>query len=243
MPIVIETLSDVSGFYSTHSACDDEQREWVFNARGIHVISFAVVGHEARIVQATDLAHQLGAIITVDDGTAGVNGNHLKAWDITSTLDSTWAAVVEDDAIPVPDFLNQAEQALAVAPAPVVSFYLGRARPKRWQQERIAPAIAKAERYDTHWLTCTHLLHAVAVAMRTELVDEWLQWAHTSTLPIDERITAWCIAHDHKIAYSWPSICDHADGATLIDHTPTADPRIAWRTGTRDTWTSTATPM
>lgn len=209
------------------------------------VASFAVVGHHARIVEATSLAHAVGGVIVLDDGSIGADGNHLRAWDATSTLPSDWAVVLEDDAQPVAGFVEQAEQALTMAPEPVVSFYLGRTRPRRWQ-ERIAPALANAERRQAHWLTTTHVLHAVAVAIRVELRDDWLTFAHTSPLPIDERLTAWCITRDHKVAYSLPSLVDHADGPTLIEHTSTAaatGPRRAWRTGTRTGWTPQSAPI
>lgn len=206
------------------------------------VISFAVVGHQARILQATDLAHTIGAVVCLDDGSHGADRNHLRAWDATSTLSSDWAVVLEDDAQPVAGFVEQAEQALRNAPEPVVSFYLGQTRPRRWQED-IGTAIAYAERRQAHWITTTHVLHAVAVAIRVELRDDWLAFAHTNPLPIDERLTAWCLARDHKVAYSLPSLVDHADGPTLVEHKSTAGgtgPRRAWRTGTRDTWTPQA---
>lgn len=213
--------------------------------RGSALISFAVVGHHARIVEATTLAHNIGAVITLDDGSVGADGNHLRAWDITSTLESVWAAVLEDDAQPVPGFVEQAEQALAAAPEPVVSFYLGRSRPPRWQ-DRIAPAVAIADRVNSCWITAVHTIHAVALAIHSDLREDWLDFAHANPLPIDERMSAWCIARDHTVAYTWPSICDHADGPTLIEHRdarPRDAPRKAWRTGTRAMWTAAATAM
>jgi GR25 family glycosyltransferase involved in LPS biosynthesis len=209
------------------------------------VISWAVVGHEARTIQATDLAHQLGAVITIDDGTAGADANHLKAWDMVNALGSRWSAVMEDDAVPVRGFLEQAEAALAAAPAPVVSFYVGTGRPVRWQ-DSITRAIATADRVGAHWITCNHLLHAVAVAIRTDLVEDWLSWSPTSNRPIDERLTAWCLTRKHQVAYTWPCLVDHADGPTLVKHRdgrPRDLPRKARRTGTREAWTSAATPM
>lgn len=209
------------------------------------MISFAVVAHESRVVAATDLARLVGGVVAMDDGSLGVDRNHLRAWEETTTLDAPWIAVLEDDAQPVAGFTMQAELALEQAPEPVVSFYLGKTRPKRWQ-ERIAPAIAEAGRADAHWLTTTHVLHAVAVAIRVELRDDWLDFAHTSTLPIDERLTAWCLTRDHKVAYSWPSLCDHADGPTLVNHKSTTGatgPRHAWRTGSRTRWTPQSVTM
>lgn len=196
-------------------------------------------------MQATDLARALGALVTIDDGTLGPDSNHLKSWDATSIVDTDWCGVVEDDAVPVAGFVDQADAAVAAAPAPVVSCYLGCGKPRRWQA-RIPAALEHADREGAHWITCTHLLHAVAVVMRTELRDDWLDWAHTSTLPIDERIGAWCRSKRHTIAYTMPSLCDHADGPTLVQHRdgqPRTMSRVAWRTGTRDVWNSRAVSM
>ncbi|MFG1794146.1 hypothetical protein [Nocardia sp. NPDC049149] len=209
------------------------------------MISIAVVAHQARIVEATELARSLDAVISVDDGTLRAEGNHLQAWRMTAERESDYALVLEDDAQPVPGFVEQAELALAVAPEPVVSFYTGMTRPKRWQ-ERIAPAIAKADQAGSHWMVSTHVLHAVAVAIHVSLREDWLDFADGSKLPIDERLTAWCLARDHKVAYSWPSLCNHADGPTLVRHANTGNttgPRKAWRTGSRATWTPQSVPM
>lgn len=209
------------------------------------MISFAVVGHEARIVAATDLAHTVGAIISLDDGSLGADRNHLRAWEETATLDAAWSGVLEDDAQPVAGFVEQAEQALAVAPEPVVSFYLGRGRPPRWQ-ERIDRANRVADRTNSCWITAPHAIHAVGIAIRTELRDDWLDFAHHNPLPIDERLSAWCVAREHRVAYTWPSLLDHRDGPTLVEHRdarPRDIPRVAWRTGTHTTWTSKAVAM
>lgn len=208
------------------------------------MISWAVVAHHSRLPAATDLAKTLDAVLALDHGDIGAGANHLRAWELTETLDADWAAVVEDDALPVPGAPEQALHALTAAPTPVVSFYLGTTRPRRWQ-ERIAPAIATADRAGACWLTTTHAIHAVAIALHTSVREDWLDFAHTSPLPIDERMAAWCIARGHRVAYTWPSLFDHEDGGTLVEHAnPTpAGPRKAWRTGTRDTWTSKAVKL
>lgn len=206
------------------------------------VISWTVVGHEARI-QAADLARHLDAAVVTDDGTLGADANHLRAWTALGNAQTSWIGVAEDDAIPVPGFREQLAAALLHAPTPVVSLYLGRTRPKRWQ-DRISHALIAADRADACWLTGTHILHAVAVIMRTELHEDWMDFARTNTRPIDERLTAWCLVRGHDVAYTWPSLVDHADGPTLIDHTgqPTG-PRVAWRTGTRTHWTEKAVKL
>jgi hypothetical protein len=189
------------------------------------MISCAVVAHEERLTAATELAHTLGAVISLDDGSKGADANHLEAWRLTQLPDDeecVWSAVFEDDAQPVPDFLAQAESALAVAPEPVVSFYLGTGRPPRWQ-ERIPGALATADRSKACWLTATHAKHAVALAIHTDLREDW------------------CVTRRHRVAYCNPSLVDHADWPTLIQHRdekPRDIPRRAWRTGTRDRWNS-----
>lgn len=207
------------------------------------MISFAVVGHTARIVEATDLARTVNAAVTMDDGRLGADGNHLLAWADTRRRESEWAVVLEDDAQPVARFLEQVDLALAAAPADVVSFYLGRGRPARWQYV-IPGALNQADQCHAHWITTDHMLHAVAVAMRTRLREDWLSWAQSSVLPIDQRLGAWCRARGHTIAYTIPSLVEHADLPTLVrDRGPRTRPRCAWRTGMRDVWNSKAVPM
>lgn len=209
------------------------------------MISWAVVGHEKRLLEATTLANSIGAVLALDDGSLGAAGNHTQAWELTTARDSEWAAVLEDDAQPVRGFLAQAEQALTVAPEPVVSFYLGRTRPVRWQ-DRISRATILADQHASCWIISTHTIHAVALAIHTDVREDWLDWAHSSNLPPDERMAAWCIARDHKVAFTWPSLVNHADGPTLVKHKSTGGttaPRKAWRTGTRHMWTPAATPM
>lgn len=207
------------------------------------MISWAVVAHTDRLPYALDLAKTLDATLAVDDGTLGADANHLRAWTTAQSTEHDWIAVVEDDAVPVDDITTQAQQALAVAPEPVVSMYLGRGRPIRWQ-DRMSRALSTT-RTDPHWFTTTHVLHAVAVAIHTDLVEDWLDWAQDKTRPIDERMTAWCIARGHRVAYCNPSLFDHQDGPSLIptDKTRPARARTAWRTGTRDAWTSASQPM
>jgi hypothetical protein len=91
-----------------------------------------------------------------------------------------------------------------------------------------------------HWIDTHYLLHAVAVAMRSDLRDDWLTTAPTLDFPIDQRLSEWARMRGHRIAYSLPSLVEHADWPTLVQHRdrqPRTEPRIAWRTGTRETWT------
>lgn len=213
---------------------------------------------------AAQLATSVGAdLILIDDGTLGASGNHRRAWAWHSehTRDG-WAVVLEDDAVPVPGFRDQLARALAVAPAPVVSFYLGTDGRDFWQS-RIRRALGKAAK-DTCWLvTAGTLLHAVAVAIRADLLaldldspisspHQTLDLDHANSctpqtldldiaIPPDTAISNWCKKHDHPVAYSLPSLCDHADMPSVItrrgDPHPRNTPRVAHHFGPRTAWT------
>jgi len=209
------------------------------------LISWAVVGHESRRIHATDLVHSLDAVASMDDGTLGADDNHLRAWSRVDHPRATHFGVMEDDAILAPRFAEQVDAALAVAPTPIVSLYLGRSKPKRFQ-DRISRALVAAGEQGACWVTGTHMLHAVAIVMRAELRDDWLEWANTSTLPIDERMGMWCRNRGHSIGYAWPSLVNHRDLPTLVQHRDgktRTEPRVAWRTGTRERWTDWAVEL
>jgi len=193
-----------------------------------------IVGHTSRHQQVLNLAGTIGAEhVSIDDGTLGCNRNHLKVWThLAEHSTSEWATVLEDDAIPCDNFRDQLDQALAVAPTPIVSLYLGRQRPYGYQ-DRIAAAINT----DACWLLAPRLLHAVAVAIRTNLLADMLTTLPTN-IPIDRAISAWA---PHTVAYTNPSLVDHRDGTPVAHPTGTRQPgRIAWRTGTRTAWTADA---
>jgi hypothetical protein len=209
-------------------------------------VKIAIVAHEARAAMAETLQHNLNAgFIAWDDGSKGAEANQKAAWEWHAQNTNGWALVLEDDAEPVEGFLRQASAALAEAPSQVVSFYLGQSRPPQWQQ-KIADAIAKADANDAHWIVSTALIHGVAVAIKSELIPSMLNWVTQTPLPIDEAISHWCRAHHKVVAYTHPSLVDHADGETLIRHRdklPRDTGRVAWRTGSHKHWTDNRVVM
>ena len=93
--------------------------------------------------QQVDPAH-----VCLDDGTLGCTGNHRRAWNWHAANTTTdWALILEDDAQPVAGFAEQAAAALSVAPAPIVSFYLGKRYPVE-DQDRIRAAIQRRHLLD-----------------------------------------------------------------------------------------------
>lgn len=203
-----------------------------------------VVGHLTRSQQAKDLARQVKAdFVSIDNGVLGCDGNHAMVQEHLTNLPSTWSVVLEDDAIPVDDFREQLTAALPMSPSPIVSLYLGKQRPPHWQR-RISTAIAKAQHDDAPWIISTYLLHAVGYAIKTELLDSLLD--HTSTQPSDQHITGWAKRYGYTISYTAPSLVNHADLPTIVDHpdgqlrTPG---RTAWMYGGRHDWTSKAVTL
>lgn len=205
-------------------------------------VALGIVAHHARADQAHKLMEDVGAqYMSMDNGTLGCHRNHRKVWDYLATQDTDYSIVLEDDAEPVEGFREQLEQALTAAPAPIVSLYLGVGRPQGWQK-RIDKAIKIADNKDAHWLTGKHVLHAVGLAIRTELLPMDLD----PRLQIDHAITKWRRAEFLPVAYTFPSLVDHRDEPTLFDHgdgLSRTKPRKAWRVGTRDTWTDSAVPL
>lgn len=203
-----------------------------------------IVAHNARAHTAKQLAHQVSAdFISFDTGVLGCDGNHDAVHRHLLALPSTWSVILEDDAQPVPGFRHQLDQALPMSPSPIVSFYMGRKKPQHWQH-RYRKALAHADTANASWIQSTHLLHAVGYAIKTELLPSLLD--HTSTLPIDQHIGHWARHYGHTVAYTHPSLVDHADTPTLVNH-PDGQPRTPGRKahhlGERQQWTTTTVPL
>lgn len=192
---------------------------------------------------AERLADSIDAdLICYDDRAYGSTVNHLRTWEALQDHTTTYAAVLEDDAVPVRNFRHQLEQAVKASPTTITSLYLGRLRPPQYQR-RIANTLSAAP--DAHYILATHLLHAVAVAIHTDHIDPMIRYVKARThLPIDEAIGAYAQHTDQPIAYTHPSIVNHNDGPTLIAHRdrqPRTPGRTAWNVGTRHTWHATNT--
>lgn len=204
------------------------------------MISLGVVAHTTRSAPAKQLARTVRAdFVSIDNGYLGCDQNHEAVQYHLSTLPSTFSVVLEDDAVPVAGFREQLAQALPMSPSPIVSLYLGRLRPP-WAQDGIAAATEAADIENADWIVGTHLLHGVGYAIRTELLPSLL--AFQSRWPVDQHISLWAQQYGHTIAYAWPSLVDHSDTPTVIgehfDGQPRDPGRVAWRTGTHETWST-----
>lgn len=209
------------------------------NNRGLTLLTLGIVAHTSRASEAKTLAKTVHAdYLSLDNGTLGCDDNHEHVLRHLSHYPSTWTVVLEDDAIPVADFRTQLANALPLSPSPIVSLYLGRLRPPQHQAD-IEAAVQAADVEAADWIISTRLYHAVGYAIKTELLPSLFN--HLSNWPVDQHISEWAQQRGHTIAYTWPSLVDHADEATIVAH-PDGQPRIpgrvAWKTGAKTQWTS-----
>lgn len=186
-----------------------------------------VVAHHARRAPAESLAAQLGAHLCMDDTGRGATWNHRRALE--------WAAqqrerviVLEDDAVPVPDFHARAAAELGRWPDDLVSFYLGTGRPHAYQAD-IAQRLALLDRDGGHAIRLSTLIHGVcysipSAGLQRVLAQVWGQ-------QVDYGIGA---AWHRPVVYTVPSLVDHADCAPVERHAdgePRTERRRAWRLG------------
>jgi hypothetical protein len=206
-------------------------------------VKIGVVGDVRREPMASDLYEEVGAdFLSVDHGGLGCSGNHLTVWRWHADNPDGWSVTLEDDAVPVEGFREQLEGALAVAPAPIVSLYLGRGY---IGDSRISESVRRAEQMGANWLLGGHrVLHAVGLAVRSELVPELLLNVQNSPgrIAIDYALSQWARRNSHDVAYTVPSLVDHRDSESLVTRYRRL-PRTAWRAGRNAKWTQAACSM
>jgi hypothetical protein len=195
-------------------------------------ISSAVCAHASREREATALAARLSAPISWDDGSVGILANHDLALQEAEKWATDWCVVVEDDAIPIPDFRQQADLALDAVVGPLASLYFGYvAKPRRMVSLSL-------DRLDPHWIMKPGFTSAVCIAVRKDFVAPLLQISSAiDTMTVDQRYSYAAKQLGHEwIPHSNPSLVEHSDipgidGACGI-------PRHAYKVGGRAEWTS-----
>ena len=197
-------------------------------------ISIGVVADSRRGDMGMRLAEQVDAdCLSVDYETRGCTWNHSQVWRMHADEPAVWNVVLEDDAVPVDGFREQLAAALAVAPTPIVSLYLGRGY---IEDNRTGPLLTRADLLGVNWIISQgRILHAVALAVRGDLLPSLIDNLPSGNQPIDRSLSLWARRQGHRVAYAWPCLVDHDDGKSLVTRYRRAD-RRAWRTGVRDDW-------
>lgn len=192
---------------------------------------------ESRISLASDLAHRVGGKIIVDpvgDGTErSATDNHVRAM-LSADRSSGWVVVMEDDAVPIPDFNNILNNQLQKAPYRdcIISLYLGQQRPPRIQTTIERTILGAPD--DMSWLQSRFLYWGVAVCVPSHLIDSMAGYSLTSHRPWDTGVGSWAYLNSVPVMYTWPSIVDHLDEETTINHEDgmgREQGRKAWKVG------------
>jgi hypothetical protein len=196
-------------------------------------VAHGVVATQDRIDAATDLADQLDAeVLAVDRSGAGERSNHQNCLGELLATGADWLVMVEDDAILCGAFAARELEALNdIGPDRIVSFYLGTGR---WAGEvwsthgpRVDQMVANARRVGASYVQGAGLWHGVAVAIPSTLAPEVLHHITHSPRPTDWAISEWCKATGTTVAYTVPSLVDHADAAPHVDDSGDLVPRHA----------------
>lgn len=204
-------------------------------------IAVTIVADSRRGDMGVALARQVGAeVIHLDDGTLGCRGNHNQAWNWHANHPADWHVVLEDDAVPVPDFRSQLVDALAAAPtatASVVSLYLGSGYIDDW---KVKHSIEKAQRVGADWLlTQGRVLSAVALAIPGNVIPQLQKGlASRKSHAIDSALSLWARGNAHHVAYAVPSLVDHADERSLATPLRRRGPRRALSVGVHECWSN-----
>lgn len=197
-------------------------------------LSIAICAHVARKQQAQDLSRQLLCPIALDEGDRGAVVNHDMALRLAAMVPADWVIVMEDDALPIPDFRQQAAAALDTCPAPFASLYYG------YLGSPDGDIGAQLTEGDPNWFMRQGLSSAVCVAIRYEKVGSVLNQVRqiTEELPADHRWAEAFNALGHRwVPHVNPSLVDHADEGSLIAGNTEGFPRRAYRVGGRGQWT------
>lgn len=180
------------------------------SARPVHLEIF-VAAHPDRAERAERLADQIGASAIVWDRNHDARDTHQRAWqELAAWVEPQpehWGMVVEDDALACAQFRAGMRASLAVAPATVVSAYLGRGRPIGWQHS-IARVMATRT---ADWLLAQAVLSGVGLAIRGDRIAELLAYRQRRprTEPMDELMNHWVTQRSITVAYQHPSLLSH----------------------------------
>lgn len=198
------------------------------------MMKFCVVGHHQRRDMATRLADMLDAHLLIDEDDHGANWNHRRAIEWASQQDCR-VVILEDDALPLPDFSRGVNEWLTKFPDNLISFYLGTGRPPQYQQQIAASLIDADKRRSAH-IMMDRLIHGVCYSPPVSGLSRIMQnWNRTKAADY-----AVGDALGGKVIYPCYSLVDHADGVTVErhpDNQPRAERRRAWRLALFPEWT------
>lgn len=180
-------------------------------------LSVAVMAHPKREAMVADLVARL------DREPVVVWDQRNDRWDtgrrsqLAFDPNATHHLVVQDDAMIPRDLVAGIERALphVTDEGAALCLYIGKVRP---HAGRISRAVAKAE--GCSWLVMRDLHWGVGIVLPTPIIETVIrdQDPKTSIEQYDRRISRWLVMQRRSVWYPWPSLVDHRDSPSLINH-------------------------
>ena len=177
--------------------------------------------HAAALLQIT------GGKVILDEHHEGTFPTHVRA--LASVEDVTHGVILEDDAIPCPDFLDHVSRLVEERPDHLLGLYVGRSHPVR-----IQPVLAELAAVSPEWLddprVTDRLRWAVGYVMPVRdipaVLEHLSRGGQHSWIGADTRIGAWH-ADCGRLSYPFPSLVDHNDALPSMTSKGKSG-RLAW---------------
>lgn len=161
--------------------------------------------HPARAEFIPYLKEKLGDVpVSVDEG-FGIWENTKRAW-LMHDPNAEYHCVVQDDMIIGKDFRNKAEAILKKDR--IYNFYVGKSI-------RISKEIDEALKANKSYLLKNRLLHECCFAMKTNRIQNMIDWCEKQNPTSDRVITHYILAHKLTVYFPLPSLVDHRDLESL----------------------------
>lgn len=155
------------------------------------------------------------------EGPPSGNGDRIwrtarAAWQVADP-DADWHVLIQDDAVPCPNFLAGLERALEhVPPDATVCPYLGQggAASKRW-----GVLGAQADQRGASFVVSQSLMWGVAICLPVAMIPDMIARADTMhRVPDDMRVAGWTKRRAGEVWYTWPSLVDHRPVPSITKH-------------------------
>jgi len=173
-------------------------------------MKFAVVAHHSRREQAQRLAAVLGAEIFMDEESHGSTWNHRRAL-VWANDQPDRVIIIEDDAIPVENFINKAALWLMRFPEHLVSYYLGTSRPPQYQPA-VTEMIKAADKVGRDHILFKRLIHGVCYSVPKKDIPATLERMDMDAAADFSIGDAWMSVSQKEICYTIYSLTEHEDG-------------------------------
>lgn len=187
-------------------------------------ISASIMAHPDREPYVMDLLSVLDHDVPVHwDPEGPPSGSGDRVWRVARAAwqlydpGADYHVMLQDDAVPCPDFLAGMERALDHVPDDALVIpYLGQGKnvPRRW-----ADMAARADAVGASWVRSHTMMWGVCAAVPTRFIPDMITWCDTKAgMPDDMRVGRWFQRRHIDTWYTWPSLIDHRLVPSITKH-------------------------